>query len=302
MATGKSVRVLVNRKSGLSWSFDSIEKACARHWDKPGTELTFQFSRSREDGIEKAERAVSDGIDVLLVVGGDGTVNTIGSCLVGSSTALGVIPVGSGNGFARHFSIPLVPEKAVKALSEADVQRIDVGMVNDRPFLVTCSMAWDAQIVRTFDKFPVRGIIPYLFAGAYEILDFKPQPMTVTIDSGEKMEIPDAAVFTVANLTQFGAGAKIAPHAKADDGMLELIAARLPDMPVILANLPRVFYGTMSKMPQMIKRSFRHITVRRQFARPIQVDGELIDAPPDVTIKVKTRCLNVLVPRVSRRI
>jgi diacylglycerol kinase (ATP) len=300
-ATPKRVRVLINRKSGMAWSFDALQRAADDCWNRPGTELTYQFCKDRPDGVDKARRAAEEQIDWLIVVGGDGTVSTVGASLIGSNTAMGVVPAGSGNGFARHFGIPLSVEKAVAALADAEVQTIDVGAVQDRPFLVTCSMAWDAALAATFNRSPVRGIIPYFFAGAYELLGYEPQPMTVEVDAKEVLRFDDALIFTIANLTQYGGGAVIAPHARPDDELLELVVARRQDVAQLVANIVRLFDGTIESLPQIVFRSFRTLRVIRNHAAPIQVDGELVEAPADVTVRVLPRALRVLVPAPSRR-
>ncbi|OQX58122.1 MAG: hypothetical protein B5M52_05975, partial [Helicobacteraceae bacterium 4484_230] len=152
----RKVLVLINPKSGLLSMFSTMRQAFDRYWERAGVDLSYQFTQSKADGIAKAERAVENGVDIIIVSGGDGTVSTISRILVGTDTVLGVIPTGSGNGFARHFGIPLVTAKAVKALAHGSVRSIDVGLVNGDPFFVTCSMAWDAAIVRTFEKSPLR--------------------------------------------------------------------------------------------------------------------------------------------------
>ena len=157
-------------------------------------------------------------------------------------------------------------------------------------------MAWDASIVEFFDKSPIRGIVPYIFAGVQGFIEYKPQEMRVKIDSGEELILPDPLLFTVANLTQFGAGAKIAPHAQADDGYLELVAARRQDMPRLIANIGRLFDGSISRMPEVSFRRFQSLTVSRERPAVIQVDGELVDAPADVEVTVIPKGLKVLVP------
>lgn len=300
-ALPQRIRVLVNRRSGLGRSFDSIQRATDDCWNRPGFELTYQFCRDAEDGAAKTRRAVQEQIDRLIVVGGDGTVSTVGAALVGSQTALGVIPAGSGNGFARHFGIPLHPKEAVAALADSEVQAIDVGVVQDRPFLVTCSMAWDAALAQSFARSPVRGIIPYFFAGAYELFEYVPQPMTVEVDSRETLHFEDALIFTIANLTQYGGGAVIAPHARPDDDHLELVVARRQDVPQLVANIVRFFDGSIGEIPRIVFRSFRTLKVSRSKPAAIQVDGELMDAPADVTVRVLSRALRVMVPTAARR-
>ncbi len=296
MKAGSKVRILINPNSGMGFALDRIRDALIEHWDKPGHDLSIQFSTSKEDGQDKARRAVEDGVGRLLVIGGDGMVNTIGSVLVGTDTALGVIPAGSGNGFARHFDIPLDLVKATVALASAQPQRIDVGFANGQPFFVTCSLAWDAALVDIFEKSPVRGVLPYIFAGVYQLFDYTPQPFTFCIDDGEEFTIDDTQVCTAANLSQYGGGAQIAPGAKADDGQLLLVTVRKHDMPVVLMMVGKLFDGTIDRLSGIHTQPFRTLTVRRKTAGPMQLDGELITAPAEVKITVQPRALNVLVP------
>lgn len=294
-AKGK-VRILINPNSGLGFALDRIREALLEHWEKPGNDLTLQFSASKEDGQAKARRAVEDGVGRLLVVGGDGMVNSIGSVLIGTNTALGVIPAGSGNGFARHFNTPLDIAKATVALAAATVRPIDVGYANDRPFFVTCSLAWDAALVDVFEKSPVRGVLPYVFAGVYKLFEYKPQPFTLLIDGKEEVIIEDPLLCTAANLTQYGGGAQIAPNARADDGRLQLVTLRQRDLPWIVPMLGKLFDGTIDRLHEVKIRPFTTLTVHRKKAGPMQLDGELISAPAKVTLSVRPRALKVLVP------
>ncbi|MFH0953095.1 MAG: diacylglycerol kinase family protein [Verrucomicrobiota bacterium] len=291
------VRVLINARSVLWWSGGAVQQALNQYWDQPGTDLTYQFSKSAEDGQRKARQAMAEGVETILVVGGDGMVNSIGAALVGSRVALGVVPGGSGNGFARHFGIPLSPEKAVQALLGADRRVIDIGLVNGRAFLVTCSLAWDAALLRTFEKFPLRGVLSYVVAAATELLGYVPQPFEVELDGGKKMTFSDPVVFTAANLTQYGGGAQIAPQACPHDEMLELVVISSQDVPRLLASVNRLFDGTFDELPGVFTRKFRRMWVHRTAAAPIQVDGELIEPTQDVTIEVLPQALTVLVPR-----
>ena len=295
-AVRQRILVLVNRRSGVLSGFETIQAAVERFWDVENAEVFFQSSKDAADGLRKARRAVESGTGVLLVAGGDGTVNTIGQALVGTETVLGVIPVGSGNGFARHFGIPLTPGKAVEALARGRVKEIDVGVVNGRPFFVTCSMAWDAAIVRSFEQAPFRGILPYLLAGVQQWFEYVPQDMELSIDGGEPRRLVRPMILTVANLTQYGGGAKIAPQARADDGFLELVVALREDAPRLMANIGRVFAGSIDRIPEVKSFRFRSLRVKRERGVQIQVDGELVDAGPEVEVGLSPRRLRVLVP------
>jgi diacylglycerol kinase (ATP) len=292
----RRVRVLVNPKSGLGTSFDAFWSLVERHWGGPETDVTYQFSNDIADGRRKAERAVQSGIDTILVAGGDGMVNSIGGVLTGTDTALGVIPTGSGNGFARHFGIPLDIADAVRALARARRRPIDVGTANGRPFFVTCSLAWDAAIARRFEAFPFRGIAPYVFAAAAELITYEDQPIHVALDGGPAQIFANPILFTVANLTQYGGGAQIAPKARPDDGFMELVVALRPDLPLLLMNIGRLFNGTIDQLPQVTTRRFRHLTLHRPKATPLQLDGELAAAGREVEIRLLPKALTVLVP------
>jgi diacylglycerol kinase (ATP) len=296
----RRVRVLINPRSGIRSVGLSLFKAFERHWNGPAVDLSYQISDSIADGCAKARRAVADGVGTIVVVGGDGMVNTIGSELVGTNVALGVIPAGSGNGFARHFGIPLEWESAVRALARAETRAIDVGTANGRPFFVTCSMAWDASIASIFERFHVRGILPYLMAGAYGLLEYRPAPFEIEIDGGLPETVQNPMVFTVANLTQFGGGARIAPEACADDGRLELVIVQQADAARAAAQFARLYDGTLSTVPGVQTRRFgRSLVVRRLRPAPIQLDGEAVDSPTEVLVRVLPAALRVLVPTAA---
>jgi len=296
MSHQRKVRVLINPNSGIGSSFTRTRDALLEHWDLPGTELTFQFSKSKEDSKNKVRWAIEDGVSTLLVAGGDGMINSIGSELIGTEIAMGVIPTGSGNGFARHFDIPLDPAKAVAALAAAQTKAIDVGYANDIPFFVTCSLAWDAALVHAFEKSPVRGVLPYIFAGVYEFFEYQPQPFTFTLDDREEICIQDLQLCTIANLTQYGGGAQIAPGAKSDDGRLQLVTIRRRDFAKILPMLGKAFDGTIDRMREIETHAFKTLIVQREKEGPMQFDGELVTAPAEVRFRVQPRALNVLVP------
>ena len=290
----KQVLALINPKSGVGGAYryiSAIEKA----WDTPEHDISFQFSQSAEDGIGKARRAIERGTDTILVVGGDGMINTIGSALVGSDVRLGVIPAGSGNGFARHFKIPLHPEEAANVLLNGRIKRIDVGKANNRYFFVTCSMACDGALVETFEKYPFRGIVPYVLAGAQQLIEYKAQPFHIHIDD-EFIDFKHPLIFTVANLSQFGSDVLVAPDAKSDSGILELVAIEKKDMPLVISQIHRFIEKTFHHHPLVTNRHFKTMTVHRENASPIQIDGEVMKAVTDVRIEVIPSALNIIIP------
>ncbi len=294
------VRVLFNPKSGVGTSIEDVRYALQRHWDVKGIDLTYQVSLSKEDGIAKARRAVDEGVDTIIVLGGDGMVNSIGGVLIGSETALAVVPTGSGNGFARHFDIPLAMDKASAALRDGHRLPIDVGFLDDAPFFVTCSLAWDADLVKGFEEFPIRGVLPYVFAGIYHWFTYHPQKFILALD-GDELLLDKPMLLTVANMTQYGGGARIAPTARPDDGLLELIAAAKPEPIQFVRDIHRLFDGTIEQMESVLTRRFKKMTVSREHPAAVQLDGELLDKGREFTIEVREEALQVIVPNSKNR-
>lgn len=291
----RRVRVLFNPKSGIGTSIEDVRYAMQRDWDVAGVDLTYQVSLSKEDGLEKARRALEDGVDTIVVIGGDGMINSIGSVLIGTDTALAVVPTGSGNGFARHFDIPLEMQKAAKALVNGHRLPIDVGFVDGNPFFITCSLAWDADLVRGFEESPVRGILPYVFAGIYHWFTYQPQDVQLNLD-GEELTLSKPMLLTVANLTQYGGGARIAPNAKPDDGLLELISAAKPEPIPFVREAHKLFDGSLDQIKGVVAKRFKRMEVKRERSGAVQVDGELLEMGREFVIEVKTEAIQVIVP------
>lgn len=291
----RKVRVMINPNSGPISALGRLYQQLEQDWNVDGIDLTYQISRSSEDGGAKARRAVADGVETMLVAGGDGMINSIGRELIDTDTSLGVIPTGSGNGFARHFDLPLNCRNAIEVLRTASARRIDVGTLNGMPFFVTASMAWDAALMEHFEKSPVRGILPYVLSAVYGYFDYEPQPVVVHFEDGESMRVERPLILTVANMTQYGGGAIIAPHAQADDGRLELVSIS-KSAANMLANLPHLFDGKFGEHPSVVTRKFSKLWIERERPAPIQLDGELLDAGRMIEIDVLPKALKVLVP------
>ena len=118
----------------------------------------------------------------------------------------------------------------------------------------------------------------------------------MTLDGHEERRLPAPMVFTIANLSQYGGGAKIAPRARADDGFLELVVALRQDVPRLIARVHRLFDGSADTIPELITERFQSLLVRRERPAPIQIDGELVEADRDLRVRVVPGALNVLVP------
>lgn len=291
------VRILYNRRSGPGLSrLESVLDAVARTWGA-AADRAWCFPANRDESDKMVDAAVADGADCVLVCGGDGTVSSVGRRLLGTGVAMGVVPLGSGNGLARHFGQPLDPAESLAALARGEVRSIDVGVAGGIPFLVSASVAWDAALVEAYDALPFRGVASYALAGVYSWFDYKPQPVEATPDGAGTLRLEKPFLFTVGNLAGWGGGALIDADASAEDGRLELIAAERRDAPAMLAALPRVFRQGGKALPGVIHRQFRTLAVSRPAPAPVQLDGELFDMPASFEITVRPAALRLLAPR-----
>ena len=300
MPSFRKVRVFYNRRSGPGISrFQRVEESFERAWADVADEIGWYFPTTREDSRRKVRAALDDGADLVVAAGGDGTVSSIGVELAGTGVPLAVVPMGSGNGLARHFRQKLDAAEAVAQLAGGRVVPMDIARANGRPFLVSASVAWDADLVRAYDRLPMRGVGSYVLAGAMTLLDYAPQPLTVTVDGEEPFTIDDPLLFTVGNVSGWGGGALIDPASDASDGRLELVAGRKRDAARMLGDIAVVFSEGSRALPGAIHRSFAKMRVERPAPAPIQLDGERMDAEAAIEFTVDPGALRILVPAES---
>jgi diacylglycerol kinase (ATP) len=264
-------------------------------------DITVRLTEGPGDARNLAREAVAEGTDLLLVAGGDGTVNEAAQGVIGSETMLGVVPVGSGNGLARSLGIPLRLGKALDALETGVPRSMDVGLVNGEPFLNMAGAGFDAAVGRAFQHSGKdggrRGIMTYLRLGLAGAFSYPPAHVTLEA-GGERIETR-ILVVAFANGAQYGAGAVIAPRARLDDGLLEVVVVEECSPLEIVLNMPRLFLGGIEGFPR-----YRRVTAASALltaAVPIEHhrDGEPEPGSHRLEVGLRPRALRVLVPRAT---
>lgn len=255
-----------------------------------------QRTEGRGHGGDLARRAVADGFDAVVAIGGDGTINEVARALVGTSAALGILPKGSGNGLAREFKIPLDPTAAARALPGYRPLAIDVGRVNGELFFNVAGFGLDARIARAFEISESggrRGRWPYVKLGLRAFLRYRPSPVTLRHDGGQTRVTP--LLVALANGKQYGSGARIAPDAVIDDGLLDVAVVEDAPWHRLIAAVPRLFAGTFRRASFL--RTFRTQRLRVDFDEegPYHLDGE-VRSGRSLDVDLLPRALNVLVP------
>lgn len=289
--------LIVNPISGPDQNALELAAEATQMLLEKGHEVTAFVTREAGDAYR---RALDPGdADVVVAMGGDGTANEVGHALIGTDTVMGLLPNGSGNGLARELHIPMDNSEAVKVLLRHEVKRIDTGEVNGQPFLCTCGIGLDAAVSEKFSKSKTRGFISYIadtldLLGEYEAQDYR-----LTIDGEERTT--DAYVIAVANASQYGNNAFIAPDASMEDGQLDV---------TILHRFPtaeggrlayKLFSGELTESEYTDWLRGRHIDIRASHPVFYHIDGDAKEETHRLEVRAVPHSLSICVGRESDR-
>lgn len=302
----KKVVFILNPISGINRKPGRIAEWIHSIWKNSQIDYEILKTGHRGHGVELAKDAAAAGADMVIAAGGDGTINEIGRGLIGSETALGIIPAGSGNGFARNLNIPLNQKKAITLLREPNFRKIDVGKINEHYFFNIAGSGVDAEVSAKFDQLSFRGLFPYLYLSLREFLNFKAEPVVIHLP-GKKLERTPILV-SIANLPEYGNSAVLAPGARPDDGLLDLCIFNQISLGKLLRNMPKFFNGKIIQMKEMEIYRVKTVKITRKSDAPIHTDGDPHFAGPLLSVSVLPRRLKVAVvndlavqPKYQRR-
>lgn len=278
-APGKIVSLLRRELRDSLWDFDII------------------LTERRGHGYYLAKDAVKQGYELVVAIGGDGTVKEVASGLVHTGVALGIIPTGSGNGLARDLRIPLNLKGACRALLRGSRREVDTGVINGKYFFSTAGLGFDARIGLLYNqrgKRRRRGVLPYFYIGVKEYFLYQPELLQMRIDRDNIRVSP--LLITIANCRQYGGGAQIAPRAKIDDGLLDLCILRNLSLLQALIKLPKLFTGKIDSIPQMDYYQIAQTEIIREKPGPIHMDGDPFIEAPQLKVSILPRSLVVWAP------
>ena len=250
------------------------------------------FTREAGEATALARLSVERGVQRVVAVGGDGTINEVAQALVGTNTALGIIPAGSGNGLARHLHIPQDTRKALHIALHASPQLIDTAVVNDIPYFCSCGVGFDALISWKFAQRDKRGFNTYVDEVLKNIQTYKPESYTLKID-GKTIE-RNAFIIAINNASQYGNNAFIAPQASCSDGLLDVtivLPFQIQDLPALALQL---FNKTLAQNHRVEIYRARSIQISRQKESPIHIDGEARIMPDIINCEILPDSLLVL--------
>ncbi len=287
----KSALFIINPVSGGKKK-DGVPALIKKHLDNAVFDHEIVFS-TKQKAITQISKDSVGAFDIIVAVGGDGTVNETASAIAGTNKTLGIIPFGSGNGLARFLQIPMDTADAIKSLNTGIVRTIDAGKMNDQWFFNMAGMGFDAHISEVFSHGKTRGFRQYFKSSVQEISKYKAQPYHIEIDG--KVYDRDAFMLSFANSSQYGNNAHISPHASLHDGLIDVcIIKQFPVYRLLEMGL-RMLTKTSesSKFVEIIRGS--HVKVKRKAPGPIHLDGEPQIIGADAQIIMLPASLNVIV-------
>lgn len=292
MTEKKSVTFIVNPISGTSKK-TGIAELIEQTIDHDIFDCRVMTTEYAGHAAEIATDCKNRGIDVVVAVGGDGTVNEVARSITHSQTALGIIPCGSGNGLARHLMLPMDFKKDIDIINRCEIHDLDYGIINGQPFFCTCGMGFDAFISMKFARAGKRGLATYVENVLREGLNY--QPETYKIEDEDGIMIHKAFLISCANASQYGNNAYIAPQASMRDGMLDVIIME----PFDVLEAPQVAIEMLNKTLDKNKKikAFRsqHIIIHREKPGVIHYDGDPVMTTADVDIRLVPNGIKMIV-------
>jgi YegS/Rv2252/BmrU family lipid kinase len=280
----RKILFIINRKAGTDRE-KRLEDVIRQHLPAPDFSVQITHLAYLGHGTHLAQEAVQQGVDTVVAVGGDGSINEIAQGLLGSKTALAVIPLGSGNGLARALKIPLNVHKALQLIVQNKRGPIDAGYANEHLFLSNAGVGFDALVADRFRNTQKRGLQGYAKLVIKSFREYKGDHYTINID-GKTLE-QQAFLLSVANGNQFGYEFKLAPQASVFDGLLDVCI--VPPVS-FLGLLPLSIYsllGTVHKTKYMQHYTGECITVSSPQLAYLQVDGDAVPLSRQGTVQFR---------------
>ena len=252
--------------------------------------VTQRAGHARELARSLAER----GAHTVVAWGGDGSINEVASEIAFGGPALGIVPAGSGNGLARELKLPWQPRQALTTALQGALRWIDAGELGGRLFFNVAGIGFDAHLARLFNARSTRGFVGYFISTLGGVLAYEPSFYSLKASDVDISQT--ALIVALANSRQYGNNAQIAPFARVDDGLLELVVLPSRSTLAMVWGARRLFTGTLHKLPGVTMQSVRSLEIVSDAIPVFHVDGEVVTGSDRLTARVHPKALQVRVP------
>lgn len=257
--------------------------------------LSVTFTRQAGETTALAKQAVAEGFKQIIAVGGDGTVNEVVNGIIGAPVEFGLIPLGTGNDFARTLGLPKDPLRAAQVILGGVTRQVDVGYCAGKHFVNVAGVGFDAMVAQLANREMrfLKGTAAYVASVFATLFTFSPIPVTLTIDGQQRID--QVWLVALANGRYFGGGMKITPQAEPDDNQLDICLVGTLSKLALLRFFPTVFSGKHVHNKAVTMLRGHTVTVESAKPLPMQVDGEVLAHTP-VTVTLCPHALRVIVP------
>jgi len=286
---------IINPLSGKKGKNENRRETVTEFVKERSLDAVVKVTEYAGHAAQLARWAVESGFDRIISVGGDGTMNEVASELIHKDAIFGLVPLGSGNGLGRDLGIPLEFKEALDVIISGRVREIDTGCVNDVSFFNVMGLGFDADVGRRFNESKDRGFLSYAKLTFSSFRSY--QKLRCRIETEDQTFDREVFILAVANSTQYGNNAHIAPQALLDDGLLDLVCIETKRFWRIAGLGIRMFRGTLnqSSMVQSSRgKSFR-IFLDRECS--LHTDGEIHQMGKELDVKIDPLSLKILVPK-----
>lgn len=284
---------IVNPKAGTNLQ-KHIRKSVDQFLDHRQFVYGIWYTEKAGHAAELAHKAREEGYDIVVAVGGDGSINEVASVLMHTDTVLGIIPAGSGNGLAMHLGYGRDIDRAVRKLNTAKVRTIDCGRLNGRPFINLAGVGFDGMVAREMRGQQWRGFLPYFLKSVKAGLTYK--PLRCTIETEKETFTERCFVITVANGPMYGYNFQIAPDARLDDGLFSVVIFRDAPRWHYFAAIPSSLKGQIYDAGFVRHLSARQVRISCEGANFVHIDGESVEMDGDLTFEMVPQALKILAP------
>lgn len=290
----KRVVFIINPIAGIRKRVN-VAELVHQYIDTTKYEYEIQFTEYKGHAEALAREAVKNKIDIVAASGGDGTINEIARALIHTEVALAILPMGSGNGLARHMGIPLHIPSAIININKGHIKKIDTGYFNDAIFLSNAGTGFVAAVAESFDhKKTFRGFWGYSWHTLKKFFNYK--PAYYTIETAEHKYEGYFFATNVCNSNQFGYEAKVAPGARLDDGLFEMVFVRKSNLFLYIRMMIQLFAGNVYHHPAIIHLQSEWVKIKSESYAHFQVDGEPLGKNNTFEARINPLSLNVIVP------
>lgn len=294
----KNIAFIINPIAGTQKK-QKLPKLITQTLDKSQWLPNIVFTEHAGHAEELAKQFAQMGFEAVVAVGGDGTVNEVARGLRDTQTAMGILPMGSGNGLARHLNIPMRLNRALEVFNRCEPIKIDYGLANGHVFVTTCGTGFDAMIAEQFAAAGKRGFKTYVQKIVEDLITYKPETYRIVESESEsELDITTTAfLITFANANQWGNEAYIAPKASVQDGKMDICIMSSKAVFAVPSLAVGLFTKMLDKSLFMDGAKAKDVILYREKEGPFHIDGDPIQMEKDIHIQIVEEGLRVLVEK-----